>query len=112
MTMANSRDEVIEFTSSELLVPKSDLKNETSLMHDLGVAGDDGSEFLGKFCEKFAVVIDDDFDPTTYFGEEGSGNIFAMIFELITGRFKRNAPRLTVGDLIASVDTGKLTIPK
>lgn len=111
MGRMNSREEVIEFISSELCVPKSDLKNETSLSHDLGVAGDDGSEFIEHFCDKFQISYDG-FDPVEYFGEEASGNIFLMIFGFFTGYFERNTPRLTVGDLITSVDAGKLVIAK
>ena len=107
--MKSIREEVIDFISAELLVSKSELRDETSLTHDLGVAGDDGSEFLNKFCNKFNVSCTG-FDSTKYFGEESSGNIFSAIFELLTKRHLRNSPSLTIGDMIVGAETGQLPI--
>ena len=108
MTRAAVQDQVLEFTATELGIPMSKLTHGKSLMHDLGVAGDDGSEFILEFCQNFNVAVGD-FDPVTYFGEEASGNMFAMLFELITQRHVRKTPRLTIADLIQSAETGRLS---
>lgn len=107
MTHVAVQDQVLEFTATELGIPMSKLTLGKSLMRDLGVAGDDGSEFILKFCQNFNVAVGD-FDPVAYFSEEASGNIFAMLFELITQRHVRKTPRLTITDLIPSTETGRL----
>lgn len=66
-------EEVSQFVADQTAFPLGDISPETSLAHDIGMAGDDADEFFTAFIEKFGVDPDSlhaiDFEK--HFGHEG-----------------------------------------
>ncbi len=116
--------EVISFTEKEYWQFDDSVTSKSSINFDLGIDGDDASEFLTKFQAKFMVSFKG-FDFYKYFGDEGVGPInfllgvllvvvviiqlFLMIFfPKINRKYERycqnhsDITALTIGDLVAS----------
>ena len=60
------------FVRDQLWEPKGGLHPETRLLHDMGVAGQDGYEFMEAYAAKFDVDLSG-FNLREYFGDEGVG---------------------------------------
>lgn len=106
MTDTEIFDSVVSFIISEYWGKKNKFTLNTTLEKDLGISGDDGSEFLEKFLNEFKIDYDADrVDPGKYFGDEGFGLIDFRIF---FGK-KRKGPfyDLTIGHLIEVVKRGQ-----
>ena len=88
-------EEVKSFVAEYWREPKDRLRAETSVNDDLGMDGDDGSEFMQAFGERFAVDLTD-FPHDKYFGPEAGANPLSLAAGVIrcltTGRWSDLAP--------------------
>lgn len=101
-------NEVIAFVAEYCEEPKSRLFAETSINNDLGMAGDDGLEFMQTLSRRFAVDLGT-FQPDNYFGAEAAASpisiIALMIRRLMTGKSTKLSP-LTLRQLAVAVENG------
>ena len=102
---------VAEFTGADSPVTLS-----TTLLGDLGVAGDDGDELLAAFGEQFGVDMSR-CDPQGYFGTEGLPPWFPIVWLLYF--LRRGSPEqrarlmpIRVSDLVSSARSGAWVEPK
>ena len=91
-------DEVQRFAAGQLGLRLAKLKPEHSLLHDWGVAGLDGVDFIVAFSEKFRVDISG-FNLGRYFGNEPPP-LFSTKDDL------NSFPRLTFLDLARAAKEG------
>ncbi|MEM6738460.1 MAG: DUF1493 family protein [Bacteroidota bacterium] len=96
--MATTFETLEDFIRVELLYKKP-LSRKTRLAEDLGLAGDDGVEFIEKFSEKFEVDFPDDFDYLKYFGPEGIDLIGAIKSAFIKKELRETTIPITLGQL-------------
>lgn len=81
----------------------------TNLQEDLGIYGDDASEFFINFSKEFNVDISN-FSIEPYFDNEGSG-LFLFFSRLFTGKnkgLKRNKKTMTIEHLEKAIALGFL----
>ncbi len=91
-------EEIKDFTIVQLSISKNEIITETTcLAHDLGVAGDDGFEYMIDFSKQFKMSLED-FDSIEYFGNEDSGSIIFM-FTYLYARFIKKTPARDLVDL-------------
>lgn len=74
-----------------------EIRRETSIANDLGVYGDDATEFIMAYSKRFNVDVSR-FMAADYFRAEG-GISFSYFSEGIFGREGKRYKNLTVGDL-------------
>jgi uncharacterized protein DUF1493 len=102
-------NEVIAFVAEYCEEPKSRLTADTSINNDLGMAGDDGLEFMQAFSQRFAVDLRT-FPHDKYFGVEAAATpisiIAAMIRWLTMGKSSKLSP-LTLRQLAEAVENGR-----
>lgn len=94
--MRKLNDILISFIKDEILDPDFEITADLSLEDDLGISGDDASEFILAFSKKFKVNIEG-FNFNDYFNSEPS---------LLTSSSKKAL--LTIGMLNNAIDEGKL----
>lgn len=110
----NSYDIVVSYLVKEFKLNKSNLNLETSLMSDLGLDGDDVSDFLLKFFKDFDI----DYEQTNYRdfipAERGSlSSLLLFPFFLFLPLFKKKKKRkideneIFVKDLVISLNRKK-----
>ncbi len=113
-------DEVRTFTIEELWDLPGGLTEQTSLAHDLRIAGLDGKEFMENYAARFGVRLGD-FDWLEYFGAEGLSLAFpiALVAYLwqrcvlrIPERDLVGLPELTLGHLMECANRGEWHRPK
>ncbi len=95
----NIFSELRQFIINERWEYDFELKMDTSLQEDLGIYGDDASEILQKFCQRFNVEYSD-FLFDDYFRPDSD---WTDVF-----RKKRTYKGLTLGDLVNAIKLGKL----
>jgi acyl carrier protein len=100
------QNQILDFLSKHLLIPKEKINLTDSLFHDLGVDGDDASDLLKEYSKSFNVSLVN-FNINKYFGPEGT-SLINIIYELFTRHSFKTIPRLTVQDLIIAVNLGWL----
>lgn len=88
-------EEIRNFILDERGKYRFELQEHHSLQSDLGIYGMDAVEFIIDFGNKFGVDVSS-FDAEKYFKPEGYGVS------------NRDYPRLTIGDLLNSVEKGML----
>lgn len=112
-------EEVKAFTLRELWDVPNGLTEQTTLAHDLGVAGLDGKEFMEKYAVRFGVSLDG-FDWIVYFGPEGLGigaplGLVAYLRRRYVQRKPARTlvglPELTLGHLVACANAGRWHTP-
>lgn len=96
--------QIIQFVIEERWDGK--FTNETDLVKDLKLFGDDAYEFIYLFSKRFNVNIVE-FNFEEYFNPEGDW-ILHRLLNLILRRSERSKKRITLGDLVKSVKEGKL----
>lgn len=96
--------QIIQFVIEERWDGK--FTNETDLVKDLKLFGDDAYEFIYLFSKRFNVNIVE-FNFEEYFNPEEDW-ILPKLFNLILRRSERSKKRITLGDLAKSVKDGKL----
>ena len=112
-------EEIKNFTIVQLSISKKEIITEaTCLAHDLGVAGDDGYEYMIEFSKQFKMSLED-FDSIEYFGNEDGGSIISM-FAYLHARFIKkipakdlvDLPELSLGHLLTCASLGKWIKPQ
>ena len=98
-------EQIRQFTAKELLVKPERLKAETSLQ-DLGVAGDDGVEFMQAFAVRFGIDLAD-FESDLYFGPEAGCDPLTLLFYLFSPGTRPKFAPITLGDLVQAAQEGK-----
>ena len=86
-------EQVSQFVAKQTAFPLPDISPETSLAHDIGLAGDDAEKFFTAFAKQFDVDLDSlrHIDFKKHFGHETefmwSGFVVAVaiLFTLIIG---------------------------
>lgn len=97
--MSDIFQKVREFLIQERWDYDFELKPETSLQNDLSIFGDDASEILNKFCNKFNIDYSN-FSFDDYFKPESS---WADFFSK-----KKEYKNLTIADLVKAIERGSL----
>ena len=86
-------EQVSQFVAKQTGFPLRDISSETSLAHDIGLAGDDSEKFFAAFAKQFDVDLDSlrHMDFKKHFAHEGefmwSGLVVAVaiLLTLIVG---------------------------
>lgn len=102
--------EVIAFVAEFTGVKKDKISPESLINDELGVAGDDGSELLEEFGNRFNVDISTIND--IYFGPEGVSSLAMLLFPFYIARWllgykPKDFTPLPVKQLIISAEAGK-----
>lgn len=92
----------------ETRVPFNKITYESSLLHDLGIAGLDGWELMEKIKSEFGIEMEEE-DYLPYFGDEAAYNPIRVIIEKIRGA-DVDIPRLKVSDLLNSIFLKKWSV--
>ncbi len=95
----NLLDEVRAFITKERWDYSFFIDSKTSIQDNLKIFGDDASDFLIKFCEKYEIDYSD-FKFDDYFRSEPS---WLDVFKK-----KREFKSFTVGDLLTAIEKRKL----
>ncbi len=108
-------DEVIDFLSRRQAVPRERLTLETHLREDLGMEGDDASEFLEDFSKRFGVDFSE-FNFDRHFGPEVAFNPVLLFIGFVFKRPSRLHPDLgkypiTVKHLILIAENKHWSLP-
>lgn len=113
-------DRVAALVSAHSGVPVAELTLETRLLEDLGMDGDDGSEFLAAFAEEFGVDVRR-IAPLNYFNDEHAFTGYATLVPVVarlspafrarTRRAARGMRALRLRDLVASARAGRWIRP-
>jgi acyl carrier protein len=121
MTNTEISQQVIQFISNQLSVKPEKIFPETSLNIDLGVDGDDASEFLEEFSKKFKVDLSD-LKYEKHFGPEAGANPITILIWLtlfVLGRILNRKIEynpgfslipITIQDLVDSANAGRWTM--
>jgi hypothetical protein len=104
--------QVIRFVAIQTGADCRGLTIRTTLVGDLGVAGDDGDDLMDEFSRQFDVDMSE-FDASKHFGSEGVPLLHGILFPItwcrqyVRGR--RTSPEtaagllpVTIGDLISA----------
>ena len=104
-------DQVVAFVAEQRSVRPERLRPETTLLGDLGTAGDDGDELLEDFGREFSVDMSE-CNPSRYFGNEGCAP-WAPIYWIILA-FRQGTPEekahlqpISIADLVRSAELGR-----
>ena len=99
-------DPLLEVISEMTGVKPHKLSDDRSLLHDFGVAGDDGAELLEAIGQRFNLDVSQ-VDPDRYFGPEAALNPIYALWCLIRGqRLDADIVRLQISHLRRSIDAG------
>jgi acyl carrier protein len=98
-------DELIDFVVSESGISEIELTPNTCIIHDLGITGADGVEFIIAYSKKFGVELSG-FSAEKYFGNEGL-QIFNTLFVKL-GLRRDNLGHLFMKDLQNGISSGYL----
>ena len=101
MSDADIKNRVIAIVTSQTGVPPSKISLSTRLYHDLGIAGDDASEFLQEYTMAFSLDMTN-FDFGAYFPSEASILDLFRVF-----RCREDYSAITVEDLVRAAQRGK-----
>ena len=98
---------VISFVARQTGVKVNRVNLDTAINFDLGIDGDDGSEFVEAFSKTFQVDMTG-FRFDEYFGPEGLGCVPALILSWLWSRkAEGNTPaRLVVSELVKAATQG------
>jgi acyl carrier protein len=117
MTSVEISKKVIQFVAIQRSQKPEKLSLESRLNFELGIDGDDAVELFEEFSKQFNVDLSS-FQYDKYFGPEGGGDIFSLIFWIIFWVYCKvfgkiyNSPYLvdpiTIQDLVNAVETGRL----
>jgi len=102
-------EQIRNMIPDSLLSDITDFNESTELESDLGITGDDASEFLFDFSQKFNIKLTH-FDINQYFLLEGEDHLQTLLGWLRLRKIKKhNRKKLTIGDLIQAIKIGELT---
>lgn len=95
---------LIEFISKELSIKRTKIQPDSKLENDLGVYGDEMSDFLILYSKKYNVDLSE-FAFDKYFSDEGDKISQALLIWL---GMKKKPKDLTVYDLYTGIKNGFL----
>ncbi len=98
-------DELIDFVLKESYIPNYKLTPNACLIHDLGMVGDDGIEFMIAYGKKFNVDLSG-FMADKYFEAEGLQFINSFLEKI--GLRKSKLKHLLIKDLQKGISVGYL----
>ena len=84
---------IVAFVSKTTGIRAERIHATTRLQRDCGVTGDDAVELMLKFSERFSVHLAE-FEFDRHFGPESSGNLFAMIGNILSDEPKFDEIRI------------------
>jgi acyl carrier protein len=94
---------VIEFIARETGFSVKDITSESDLFKDLGIDGDDATELITKFGQKFNIDMSN-FNFTKHFGSEGSFIPFLVFFPSWWKSRCKLKP-ITISDLVKAAES-------
>lgn len=89
-------------------VPLKKITYESSLLHDLGIAGMDGWMLMERLKSEFGIEMEEE-DYLPYFGDELGYNPIGALIDKIRGS-EVDIPRLTILDLLNSILLQKFSV--
>ena len=103
--------EVSEFVASFVGVPSERISLSTTLFGDLGIDGEDGSDLLVAFGERFNVDLSA-LDVTRHFGPEGFwpwAPLYWVVLWMRSGTPEQKVRRspIRIADLVSAAESGK-----
>jgi phosphoglycolate phosphatase-like HAD superfamily hydrolase len=110
MQVDNDSSDVLDFISEYSGVDRDQITKATRIVEDLGIAGDDGDDFIAAFCEQFEI------EPSSFapwmrqFGSEGGPDPISLLWALYSLlRDGCAGPRqaFAVGDLVDVLSTAR-----
>jgi len=111
---ATNSDEVKRYVAGFVGVPVHNLKDDTSLLHDLGMDGDDAHDFMQEFARRFHVDLAQ-FVFKDYFAAEAASNPLALVrglLDAISGADRSSSfRRLEIRHLVQAAMTGSFARP-
>jgi hypothetical protein len=111
--------EIRAFGIEELWDLPDGLTEETSLTHDIGIAGLDGKAFMEEYSARFGVALEG-FEWVVFFGPEGLGigapvgvvtYLWRRFIRRMPSRELLDLPELTLGHLVICAHHGRWFIP-
>lgn len=99
----NNTTVLIEFIAEFCQIPESEITIETRLRQDLGIDGDDASDFMVAFGDKFHVDLSK-FNFDDYFFDELV--ILRWIIYKLLSPEKLNKKEIKVNDLLSAINRG------
>jgi len=102
--------ELRAFVSRDLRIAPDRLSPGTSLLHDLGIDGDDGGEFMGRFGVRFAVDLSR-FEFDRHFGPELPFSLFLLLYWWLRPSCRPRLVPITLADLDAAIRLGRWVTP-
>lgn len=115
--MPSSTDsEVFDFVAGFVGIPSVQISGATTLFGDLGIDGEDGSNFMVAFGERFNVDLSD-LEVTKHFGPEGLWpwaplHWIALWFRAGTPEQKARLLPIAVADLVHAAEVGTWSYSK
>jgi len=108
--MPTLHERVVNFVSDQVGVSPARIKPDTTLLGDLGVAGEDGSLLLEDFGRAFSVDMGR-CDPGRHFGDEGCGPLAPLYWLIVAFRKGSREERVglqavRIADLVRSAELG------
>ena len=100
----NMNTELTRFVWTQLRVAEERLHPGVRLLQDLGVDGDDGTEFITAFAQEFGVDLAE-FRPDRHFGPEAAWNPLSALWRALAGSDAELVP-ITLADLQAAILSG------
>ena len=100
------REAIVSIVRS-ITLGRDSIGDDSSLFHDLGIAGDDAAELFDKIHEKFGTRFDG-LEFSTFFPDETEA-IFYHVAKLFGYRSRK--PELTLGHLVRVVEAGAWFAP-
>jgi hypothetical protein len=101
---------VKQFVADETGGKADHLKLTTRLLHDLGVDGDDGPEYMQAFAECFDVNLSQ-FEANRHFGPEAGCNPIFYVYSVLFARDRPKRVPITIRDLVEAARRRKWSPP-
>lgn len=102
--------EVKDWVAGQVSARREQLHTTTRIEQDLGITGDDASELMAAFGERFEVDLSE-FKFDHHFGQEG-GNPFSFIYLRVFARHQLETVPVTIDDLVEAALQKKWQTPK
>ncbi len=100
-------DKLCDFIIQEYWGNKERMTLETTVEKDLGITGDDGTEFLEKFITHFHIQYDENKEYHSYFDAEGLDLLnLRGFYNWLLGKNNTQYYDLTLGHLVKIIQLG------
>lgn len=105
-TRADIQQDVLSFVQTHLGHSHGDLSGTTRLGADLGLDGDDASEFMTDFAKTFEVDLSE-FSFVDHFSVESGLNPIGLLVRLFTKGKRSEAADVRIDDLVRAAEAKK-----